>query len=415
MSSAPEIVTFGCRVNTYESEVMREHALAAGLCDAVIINTCSVTGEAERQARQTIRKMRRERPKAKIIVTGCAAQINPDSFAAMPEVDHVIGNDLKMRAETYTHLDGARVLMSDIQKVRDVAAHMVHGFEGKSRAFVQVQNGCDHRCTFCIVPFGRGPSRSVDAARVIEQVACLVREGYREIALTGVDITSYGGDLPGQPTLGSMIRALLDEVPDLPRLRLSSLDPVELDEDLWKLIENEPRLMPHLHLSLQAGCDTILKRMKRRHRAADVVRFCERARNLRSDIVLGADIIAGFPTEDDAMFEEGLALFEQIGLTWFHIFPYSARAGTPASRMPLVPMEARRARAARLRALGKRRVEGYLDSLVGLRMAILVEKPDLGRSPGFAEIKLLSPAPVGHVVSVEVTGREGQQAVARLV
>ncbi|NTU77745.1 MAG: tRNA (N(6)-L-threonylcarbamoyladenosine(37)-C(2))-methylthiotransferase MtaB, partial [Alphaproteobacteria bacterium] len=324
MSVAPEIVTFGCRLNTYESEVMKQHATAAGLHHAVIVNTCAVTGEAERQARQSIRKIRRERPNAKIIVTGCAAQIDPHRFAAMKEVDHVIGNDLKMRAETYRNLEGERLHLSDIMTLRETAAHLVQGFEGVWRGFVQVQNGCDHRCTFCIIPFGRGASRSVPLASIVEQVRTLVEKGYREIAFTGVDITAYGRDLPEKLSLGRMVRHVLNEVPELPRVRLSSLDPVEVDKDLWQLIADEPRLMPHLHMSLQAGDDMILKRMKRRHSVADAAHFIARARNLRADIVFGADIIAGFPTEDEAMFANTLRFVEDHGLTWLHVFPYSA-------------------------------------------------------------------------------------------
>jgi threonylcarbamoyladenosine tRNA methylthiotransferase MtaB len=409
----PTVITFGCRLNTYESEVMRQHAVAAGLADAVIVNTCAVTGEAERQARQAIRKIRREKPNAKIIVTGCAAQVNPDMFAAMDEVDYVIGNDIKMQQESYLLPTGERIRVSDIQKVRDAAAHLVQGFEGKSRAFVQVQNGCDHRCTFCIVPYGRGPSRSVPVDAIVEQVRTLTDQGYREMALTGVDITSYGADLPEKITLGQMIRRVLDLVPDMPRLRLSSLDPVEVDEDLWRLIADEPRLMPHLHISLQAGDDMILKRMKRRHASADIVRFCERARSLRPEITFGADIIAGFPTETDEMFANTMRLVETCGLTWLHVFPYSARSGTPAARMPQVKGEIRRARAAQLRALGEKAMQRHLDSLVGQRLDVLVEKPELGRTPSFAEARLLAPAPVGEVVTVECAAREGSQIVAR--
>jgi threonylcarbamoyladenosine tRNA methylthiotransferase MtaB len=409
-----EIITFGCRVNTYESEVMREQATAAGLTDAVIVNSCSVTGEAERQARQTIRRLRRERPTAKIIVTGCAAQISPDTFAAMPEVDHVVGNDLKLQAETYRCLTGQRVLLSDIQKVREAAGYLVHGFEGKSRAFVQVQNGCDHRCTFCIVPLGRGPSRSVPAADVIAQVAELVAGGYHEIALTGVDITAYGADLPQGGSLGILVRDLLRAVPDLRRLRLSSLDPVEVDDALFDVLANEPRLMPHLHLSLQAGDDLILKRMKRRHRVADLDAFCARARALRPEIVFGADVIAGFPTEDETMFETGVATLQRLGITWLHVFPYSVRAGTPAARMPVAPMEVRRARAARLRALGKAALTRYLDTLVGTTTDVLVEKPDLGRTPGFAEAILDRPASIGAVVRVAIVGHHEGKALAKV-
>lgn len=406
MSDAPEIITFGCRLNSYESEVMRNHAQAAGLGRTIIVNTCAVTSEAERQARQAIRKARRENPDAKIIVTGCAAQITPDKFASMAEVDHVIGNDEKMRAETYAALgtvpDSEKVQVNDIQSVKETASHLIHGFEGRARAFVQVQNGCDHRCTFCIIPYGRGPSRSVPIGVIVEQVRGLVRSGYREVVLTGVDVTSYGSDLPGQPTLGQMIRRLLAMVPDLPRLRLSSLDPVEIDNDLWRLIAEEPRLMPHLHLSLQAGDDMILKRMKRRHLRADAIEFCRRARDLRPDIVFGADLIAGFPTEDEEMFANTLCAVEECGLTWLHVFPYSPRPGTPAAKMPQVEVGIRKERAARLRALGGRMVEKYLGTLVGQRVDILMETPNIGRTAQFAEVVLEKGAEVGRIVQAEL-------------
>ena len=328
LSAPVDIVTFGCRLNAYESEVMRSHATAAGLTDAVIVNTCAVTAEAERQARQTIRRLRRERPSAEIIVTGCAAQIDPAAFAAMPEVDRVLGNIEKLQAESWGATE-ARVAVADIMTVTEIAGHLSAGFDGKARAFVQVQNGCDHRCTFCIIPFGRGPARSVPIGVIAAEVKRLVAVGFREIVLTGVDLTSYGPDLPGQPTLGQMVRRLLAAAPELGRLRLSSLDPVEIDDDLWRLIEQEERLMPHLHLSVQAGDDTILKRMKRRHSRADAVAVCARARALRPGIALGADLIAGFPTETDEMFENSLALVAECDLAYLHVFPYSARRGTP--------------------------------------------------------------------------------------
>ena len=411
----PEIITFGCRLNAYESEVMRRHAQEAGLTKAVIVNTCAVTAEAERQARQSIRKLRREHPDATIIVTGCAAQIGPAKFAAMDEVDYVIGNDVKMKAETFAALGETepRVQVQDIQAVHETAAHLVHGFEGIRRGFVQVQNGCDHRCTFCIIPYGRGPSRSVPVGGIVDQMRALVTAGYNEIALTGVDITAYGADLPGQPTLGQMVRRVLALVPELPRLRLSSLDPVEVDEDLWRLIADEPRLMPHLHLSLQAGDDMVLKRMKRRHTAADVIRFCERARRLRPGIAFGADIIAGFPTEDDAMFENTLRLVQDCDLTWLHVFPYSARAGTPAAKMPQVKSDVRKTRAARLRDEGAKAVGRHLDSLIGQKLEVLVEQPGLGCTPTFAKLTIPNTARAGAIITVEVTGRDGEQGVAR--
>jgi len=336
---APTIVTFGCRLNAYESEVMRGHARSAGLSDLVIVNTCAVTAEAERQARQTIRRLRRENPAARIVVTGCAAQVNPDRFAEMGEVDHVMGNDVKLTAGAWSDFGAGtteRVRINDIMSVTETAGHLIQGMEGRARAFVQVQNGCDHRCTFCIIPYGRGNSRSVPMGEIVTQVRALVEAGYREVVVTGVDVTSYGPDLPGQPTLGQMLRRLLAQVPDLPRLRLSSLDPVEMDADLWRLIAEEPRLMPHLHLSLQAGDDMVLKRMKRRHGRADVLAVVKQARDLRPGIVFGADIIAGFPTETETMFQNTLDIVTEADLTWLHVFPYSPRPGTPAARMPQV-------------------------------------------------------------------------------
>src|SRR5260221_1916153 len=331
-----DIVTFGCRLNVYESEIMRARATAAGLSDAVIVNTCAVTAEAERQARQTIRRLRRDRPGARIIVTGCAAQIDPARFAAMAEINEVIGNIEKLTAASYGAAPN-RVAVADIMAVRETASHLVEGFDGHSRAFIQVQQGCDHRCTFCVIPFGRGNSRSLPLGAIVEQARQIVAAGYREIMLSGVDITAFGGDLPGRPTLGQLVRRLLALVPELPRLRLSPLDPLEIDEELWRLIGEEERLMPHLHLSLQAGDDLVLKRLKRRHNRADALAACRRARERRPGIALGADLIAGFPTESAAMFANTLALVEECGLTHLHVFPYSARQGTPAARMPQLP------------------------------------------------------------------------------
>jgi threonylcarbamoyladenosine tRNA methylthiotransferase MtaB len=390
---SPDIVTFGCRLNVHESEVMRDHALKAGLEDAIIFNTCAVTKEAERQARQAIRKARRENPYAKIIVTGCSAQIAPDMYAAMPEVDRIIGNDLKLKAETWdtnAASDEARIVVNDIMAVRETASHLLQGFEDKSRAFIQVQNGCDHRCTFCIIPYGRGNSRSVPIGVIAEQLRVLVGQGgYNEVVMTGVDVTSYGADLPGKPRLGQMIRRVLALVPELKRVRLSSLDPVEMDEDIWRLIAEEPRFMPHLHLSLQAGDDLILKRMKRRHLRADVIDVCEKARRLRPDISFGADIIAGFPTETEAMFQRSLDIVEECGLSFLHVFPYSEREGTPAARIPdQVPVPERKERAARLRARGDQRLEIFHKAQIGKTVTLLMEKNGLGRSENFALARL---------------------------
>ncbi len=363
-----EIITFGCRLNAYESEVMREHANAAGLSDAVIVNTCAVTAEAVRQARQAIRKARRMRPDAKIVVTGCAAQIDPDRFAAMDEVDHVIGNQEKTQRATFKGLcveDSEKVAVNDIMSVRETAGHLIEGFGSKARAYVQIQNGCDHRCTFCIIPFGRGPSRSVPAGEVVAQVRRLVANGYAEIVLTGVDITAYGADLPGEITLGKLVRKVLQLVPELPRLRLSSIDSIEADAALMAAIAEEERLMPHLHLSLQSGDDLTLKRMKRRHARADSVAFCETVRRLRPDMVFGADLIAGFPTETDAMFANSLSLVDECGLTFLHVFPFSAREGTPAALMPQVDGAIVARRAAVLREKGVAALKAHLAGREG--------------------------------------------------
>ncbi|HYD68230.1 tRNA (N(6)-L-threonylcarbamoyladenosine(37)-C(2))-methylthiotransferase MtaB [Azospirillum sp.] len=405
----PEIVTFGCRLNTYESEVMRGHARNAGLENVVIVNTCAVTSEAERQARQTIRKLRRENPDARIVVTGCAAQIDPAKYAAMPEVDQVLGNQEKLQPESWGLAPAEKVLVNDIMSVKETAGHLIGGFEDRARAFVQVQQGCDHRCTFCIIPYGRGPSRSVPIGAVVEQVRALVAAGYTEVVLSGVDITSYGPDLPGTPTLGQMVRRLLALVPELPRLRLSSLDCIEIDDDLWRLIAEEPRLMPHLHLSLQAGDDLILKRMKRRHSRADAVAFCERVRSVRPDMVFGADLIAGFPTEDEAMFENTRRLVEDCGLTWLHVFPYSPRPGTPAARMPQDNAPFRKERAARLRAAGEAAVARHLAAQVGRTATVLVEKDDLGRTEHFAEVRLGQSFAPGTLVRAAITAVDGAQ------
>lgn len=410
-----DIVTFGCRLNTYESEVMRENASAAGMTDTVIFNTCAVTSEAERQARQAIRKMRRERPGARIIVTGCAAQIDPAKYAAMPEVDQVLGNEEKLKPESFgLTAPTERVLVNDIMSVTETAGHLIGGLEGRARAFVQVQNGCDHRCTFCIIPYGRGNSRSVPIGEVVRQVRLLVQSGYNEVVLTGVDITSYGPDLPGGPTLGQMIRRLLAQVPDLKRLRLSSLDPVEIDDDLWRLIAEEPRLMPHLHVSLQAGDDMVLKRMKRRHLRGDAIEFCRRARDLRPDMVFGADLIAGFPTETDEMFENTLRAVDDCGLTWLHIFPYSPRPGTPAAKMPQVDGGLRRERAARLREAGARAVGRFLAGRVGTHAAVLAEKETIGRTEQFAEVRLDQPVEPGAIVRTAIVGVDGEHLVGRI-
>jgi len=403
MKSGPDIVTFGCRLNAFESQVIRDHA--ASLDNAIIFNTCAVTAEAERQARQAIRRARRARPDAQIIVTGCAAQANTAAFAAMPEVDRVLGNSEKLRADSYK--DGARIQVGDIIQAREIAGHLIEGFEGRARAFVQVQQGCDHRCTFCIIPFGRGNSRSVPVGDIVAQTRRLVENGYREIVLTGVDITSYGANLPGRPGLGQMARRLLKLVPELPRLRISSIDCIEIDADLMNLIADEPRLMPHLHLSLQSGDDMILKRMKRRHGRADAIAVCRAIRNARPDIVLGADLIAGFPTETDANFQRSLDLIGECGLTWLHVFPYSPRPGTPAARMPAVPKSLRRERAKRLRDAGAAAVEAFLDARIGRDADVLVESDGIGRTEHYAPIRADHGLTEGAIARLRVTGRSG--------
>ncbi len=370
---------------------MRDHA--AGLPDLVIVNTCAVTAAAERQARQAIRGVHRDRPGARIVVTGCAAQLDPNAWRALPGVVRVLGNAEKLAPESWGEAAlGAGDAVSDIMAARETAPHLVTRFADRARAFVQVQQGCDHRCSFCIIPYARGPSRSVPVGAVVEQVRTLVRAGYREVVLTGVDIASWGADLPGRPPLGQLARRLLALVPDLPRLRLSSLDPASLDDDLWGLIADEPRLMPHLHLSLQAGADLILKRMRRRHLTDDAARVIERARRLRPGLSLGADLIAGFPTEDDALFEQTLSFVREQALPYLHVFPYSERPGTPAARMPTVPMATRRARAARLRAAAADIGRRYHATLTGQPLRVLLESPTAGHSEQFAPVRFAHPA-----------------------
>jgi threonylcarbamoyladenosine tRNA methylthiotransferase MtaB len=376
-----------------------------------------VTKEAERQARQAIRRARKDNPNAKIIVTGCSAQISPEKYAEMPEVDRIIGNDLKLKAETWGGgaANEARILVNDIMSVRETASHLVEGFEGRARAFIQVQNGCDHRCTFCIIPYGRGNSRSVPIGEIVNQVKALVASGYNEIVITGVDVTSYGPDLPGSPTLGQMIRRVLALVPELPRLRLSSLDPVEMDDDLWRLIAEEPRLMPHLHMSLQAGDDMILKRMKRRHLRADAIEMCRRARSYRPDIAFGADIIAGFPTETEGMFLNTLNIVEECDLTFLHVFPYSERPGTPAAKMPQVFPEVRKERAARLRAKGEEQLTKFLKFHVKQDRQVIVEKDNFGHTEHFAPVRLDRTLPAGSLVSVSTLSVTDGHLDARII
>ncbi|TKW67828.1 MAG: tRNA (N(6)-L-threonylcarbamoyladenosine(37)-C(2))-methylthiotransferase MtaB [Paracoccus denitrificans] len=415
--SAPVFSTHGCRLNAYESEAMREMAEAAGLKGAVIVNTCAVTAEAVRKARQDIRRLARENPGAPVIVTGCAAQTEPETFAAMPEVTRIVGNSEKMQPETWAGLtpdligQTERVIVDDIMSVRETAGHLIDGF-GRHRAYVQVQNGCDHRCTFCIIPYGRGNSRSVPAGVVVDQIKRLRDRGFNEVVLTGVDLTSWGADLPGTPRLGDLVMRILKLVPDLPRLRISSIDSIEADENLMQAIASEPRLMPHLHLSLQAGDDMILKRMKRRHLRDDAIRFCEDARRLRPEIVFGADIIAGFPTETEAMFENSLKLVQDCGLTFLHVFPYSARKGTPAARMPAVNGTAIKQRAARLRAAGDDALRAHLNGQIGRTHRVLTEGPRIGRTEQFAEVEFDHDMPEGALTDVTVSGHNGARLKA---
>ncbi len=416
MSAPPILATLGCRLNAYESEAMAEMAAAAGLQGAVIVNTCAVTAEAVRKARQEIRRLARENPGAPIIVTGCAAQVEPETFAAMPEVACVIGNHEKMQPATWSALAAPdfgteRVMVDDIMSVRETAGHLIDGF-GRHRAYVQVQNGCDHRCTFCIIPYGRGNSRSVPAGVVVEQIKRLRDRGFNEVVLTGVDLTSWGADLPATPRLGNLVRRILKMVPDLPRLRISSIDSIEADPELIEAIATEPRLMPHLHLSLQHGDDLILKRMKRRHLRDDAIGFCEETRRLRPDIVFGADIIAGFPTETEAHFQNSLKLVADCGLTFLHVFPYSPRKGTPAARMPAVPGPAIRERAARLRAAGDTALRAHLDAQLGHTHRILTEGPRIGRTEQFTEVTLTRDMPEGALLDLVITGHDGARLTA---
>ena len=423
-----EIVTFGCRLNAFESEVIAREADRAGLVDTVVINSCAVTGEAVAQARQSIRRIRRDRPEARIVVTGCAAQTQPEMFAGMAEVDRVVGNDDKMRAEAWHAARAAfdapagfgidnseKIAVADIMAVREMAPHLLDGFKaGLPRVFVQVQNGCDHRCTFCIIPYGRGNSRSVPMGAVVEQVRALVERGHAEIVLTGVDLTSYGADLPGAPKLGQLTRQILRHVPELKRLRISSIDSIEVDRDLLDVIADDERLMPHLHLSLQSGDDLILKRMKRRHLRRDAVAFCAEVRRLRPDIALGADIIAGFPTETEEMFARSQDLVDECGLTFLHVFPYSGRPGTPAARMPQVAGDVIKQRARRLRVMGEAALQRRLESEVGAVREVLIESATQGRTEHFLPVAISGDTP-GAVRRLTIAGNDGARLTVRPV
>jgi threonylcarbamoyladenosine tRNA methylthiotransferase MtaB len=402
-----DVLTFGCRLNAYESEVIRRSADAAGVQDAVVVNTCAVTAEAVRQARQSIRRIKRERPDARIVVTGCAAQTEPELFANMPEVDRVVGNEEKLDARLWRTND--KVAVSDIMAVTAMRPHAVDSIEGRTRAFVQVQNGCDHRCTFCIIPFGRGNSRSLPVADVVVQVRRLVENGYREVVLTGVDITSYAS---GEARLGALVKRILREVPELARLRLSSVDSVEADADLLDALADEPRLMPHLHLSLQAGDDLILKRMKRRHSRADAVAFCQQVRRLRPDVAFGADLIAGFPTETEAMFARSLDLVEECALSTLHVFPFSPRPGTPAARMPQLARDLIKERARRLRDKGEAALRRHLENEIGARRRVLTESNALARTEQFTPVRLASAVAPGEILDLTIADHDGRQLLA---
>jgi threonylcarbamoyladenosine tRNA methylthiotransferase MtaB len=409
-----EVVTFGCRLNAAESEVIRRNAEGAGCSDTVVVNTCAVTAEAARQARQAIRTLRRERPQANIVVTGCAAQTEPQTFAAMSEADRVLGNAEKLSAAAWNAAgdDAPKSMVGDIMAVKGAGAHLIDTFANRTRAFVQVQNGCDHRCTFCIIPFGRGNSRSVPMDAVVEDVRRLVANEYREVVLTGVDITSYGADLPGAPKLGALLKHILRQVPELKRLRLSSIDSVEADADLLDALAGDDRMMPHLHLSLQSGDDLILKRMKRRHARADAIAFCAQVRRLRPDVVFGADMIAGFPTETEAMAQNTLDLVDECGLTHLHVFPFSPRPGTPAARMPQVARDVVKERARRLRERGARALAQHLDGEVGMTRSVLTESHDTGRTAQFTKVLLSRPAEPGLLLDLKVVAHDGRQLLA---
>lgn len=409
-----DVVTFGCRLNSFESEVIRSHLKSCDNKDVIVFNTCAVTKEAERQARQAIRKAKKKNPDTKVVITGCSAQINPEQYSSMPEVDTVLGNEEKLKKEHYQNLFSEKAIVNDIMAVKETAPHLVSSFEGRARAFIQVQNGCNHRCTFCIIPYGRGNSRSVPIGEIVKQTKELVTSGYKEVVVTGVDITDYGKDLPGEPTLGEMIKRLLTLVPELPRLRLSSIDVAEIDPTLMELICTEKRVMPHIHISLQAGDDMVLKRMKRRHTRQQVIDFCHNVREQKPEIAFGADIIAGFPTETDEMFQNTLNLIKEAGIQHVHVFPYSEREGTPAARMPQVPNKIRKERAAKLRAAGELELINFLKKKLNKTVNVIIEKDNNSRDEDYSLIKIDKDVPSGEMVSCIITGMQHNYLTAQV-
>ena len=413
MSKNHEVITFGCRLNSYESEIIRNNLAKSHLTNAVVINTCAVTKEAEKQARQVIRKIKRQDPSKTIIVTGCAAQNTPEMFASMSEVSKVLGNEEKLSSSNY-FIDEKRIAVNDIMSIKETANHLITSFEGKARAFIQVQNGCDHRCTFCMIPYGRGNSRSVPIGVIAQQIRLLLAENYQEIVFTGVDVTAYGADLPGKPSFAQMIRRIFALIPNLQRLRLSSIDDAEIDDELFELFAYNPRIMPHFHISLQAGDNMILKRMKRRHNREQVVEFCNKLRVLRPEVSFGADIIAGFPTETDEMFENTRRLISEAGLQYLHVFPYSEREGTPAARMPQVPKQIRKERAAILRAEGIKELHKFFTRNVGKDVNVLVEKNNMAHTENFIPVKLDGEYDIGQIIKAKLDSFEAEYMIAKV-
>lgn len=413
MSKNHEVITFGCRLNSYESEIIRNNLAKSHLTNAVVINTCAVTKEAEKQARQVIRKIKRQDPSKTIIVTGCAAQNTPEMFASMSEVSKVLGNEEKLSSSNY-FIDEKRIAVNDIMSIKETANHLITSFEGKARAFIQVQNGCDHRCTFCMIPYGRGNSRSVPIGVIAQQIRLLLAENYQEIVFTGVDVTAYGADLPGKPSFAQMIRRIFALIPNLQRLRLSSIDVAEIDDELFELFAYNPRIMPHFHISLQAGDNMILKRMKRRHNREQVVEFCNKLRVLRPEVSFGADIIAGFPTETDEMFENTRRLISEAGLQYLHVFPYSEREGTPAARMPQVPKQIRKERAAILRVEGIKELHKFFARNVGKDVNVLVEKNNMAHTENFIPVKLDGEYDIGQIIKAKLDSFEAEYMIAKV-